>query len=195
MRGTFSQPFEHALGRVRKMARSHGHGYVTLEHIALAVLDEPAAAGLFRQREISLPAFREELLEFIERHVPRAKNARQQLEETRSATRVQARAQMIFEAPTGIHMLEMLFEERHSYAVQLLRRHGIDRDQAAEFRARLDRARFGGPRSGDAGTEEEAAVPARADGALRRCTVNLNERARRGELDGLIGREDRKSVV
>ena len=190
MRGTFSQPFEHALGRVRKMARSHGHGYVTLEHIALAVLDEPAAAGLFRQREISLPAFREELLEFIERHVPRAKNARQQLEETRSATRVQARAQMIFEAPTGIHMLEMLFEERHSYAVQLLRRHGIDRDQAAEFRARLDRARFGGPRPGDAGTEEEAAAPARADGALRRCTVNLNERARRGELDGLIGRED-----
>ena len=191
MSGAFSESFERSLAKIRELAKARGHGYMTLEHVVLAVLDEPAAHGLFRQNEIPLTVFQEELLEFIERHTPRLDGAATRVEETRSVSRVQARAQMIFEVPTGIHVLEMLFEEPHSYAVQLLRKHGISRDQVAKFRARVDRARFNTQDTVRLEPEESpkiARVPRREGAAVQRFVTDLNQRARDGGIDVLVGR-------
>ena len=193
MSGAFSKSFERSLAKIRELAKARGHGYMTLEHVVLAVLDEPAAHGLFRQHEIPLSAFQEELLEFIERHTPRLDGAATKVEETRSVSRVQARAQMIFEIPTGIHVLEMLFEEPHSYAVQLLRKHGISRDQVAKFRARVDRARFNTQdtvRLEPAESRKISRVPRWDGAAAQRFVTDLNQRARDGGIDVLVGRDE-----
>ena len=198
MSGAFSEEFERALSQVWQLAQNRGHGYVTLEHIVLAVLNEPSTQGLFREHEIPLSIFQDELLEFIERHTPRSSKTSQKIEETRSVSRVQARAQMIFEIPTGIHVLEMLFEEPQSHAVQLLRKHGIDRDQVSQFRVRMDRVRFGAQEAGNRKAprrSDASEALSHAKTALQRCVVNLNERAREGAVDPLVGRQDEMSQI
>ncbi len=193
MSGTFSEPFERSLAKIRRLAATRGHNYVTLEHVVLAALEEPATHGLFQQNDVSVAIFQDELLEFIERYTPRGERAVQKMEETRGASRVQARAQMIFEIPTGVHVLEMLFEEPHSYAVQLLRKHGIDRDQVSELRARVDRARFGVNQAEDVkqeGGTQKARVPARKKAAAPHFVTNLNQQVRKGAIEALIGRQD-----
>ena len=193
MSSAFSEEFERALSEVWQLARNRGHGYVTLEHVVLAILNEPTTQGLFREHEIALSVFQDELLEFIDRHTPRTGNASQKVEETRSVSRVQARAQMIFEVPTGVHVLEMLFEEPQSHAVQLLRKHGLDRDQVSQFRVRMDRVRFGGqetePRK-PSRRSDPMEVMARTKVAMEHCAIDLNERAQAGAIDALIGRQD-----
>ena len=76
MSGAFSEEFERALSQVWQLAQNRGHGYVTLEHIVLAVLNESSTQGLFREHEIPLSVFQDELLEFIERHTPVAARPR-----------------------------------------------------------------------------------------------------------------------
>ncbi len=193
MSGAFGEEFERALSEIWQLARNRGHGYVTLEHLVLAILNEPTSQGLFREHEIALSVFQDELLEFIDRHTPRTGSTSQKVEETRSVSRVQARAQMIFEIPTGVHVLEMLFEEPQSHAVQLLRKHGLDRDQVSQFRVRMDRVRFGaqegeGRKSPQRGDPME--VLARSKIAIEHCATDLNERVRAGAIDALIGRQD-----
>ncbi len=193
MSGAFGEEFERALSEVWQLARNRGHGYVTLEHLVLAILNEPTSQGLFREHEIALSVFQDELLEFIDRHTPRTGSTSQKVEETRSVSRVQARAQMIFEIPTGVHVLEMLFEEPQSHAVQLLRKHGLDRDQVSQFRVRMDRVRFGaqegeGRKSPQRGDPME--VLARSKVAMEHCAIDLNERVKAGAIDALIGRQD-----
>ncbi len=193
MSGAFGEEFERALSEIWQLARNRGHGYVTLEHLVLAILNEPTSQGLFREHEIALSVFQDELLEFIDRHTPRTGSTSQKVEETRSVSRVQARAQMIFEIPTGVHVLEMLFEEPQSHAVQLLRKHGLDRDQVSQFRVRMDRVRFGaqegeGRKSPQRGDPME--VLARSKVAMEHCAIDLNERVKAGAIDALIGRQD-----
>ncbi|MCY4610844.1 MAG: AAA family ATPase [Gammaproteobacteria bacterium] len=193
MSGAFGEEFERALSEVWQLARNRGHGYVTLEHLVLAILNEPTSQGLFREHEIALSVFQDELLEFIDRHTPRTGSTSQKVEETRSVSRVQARAQMIFEIPTGVHVLEMLFEEPQSHAVQLLRKHGLDRDQVSQFRVRMDRVRFGaqegeGRKSPQRGDPME--VLARSKVAMEHCAIDLNERVKAGAIDALIGRQN-----
>ena len=198
MSSAFGEEFERALSEVWQLARNRGHGYVTLEHLVLAILNEPTAQGLFREHEISLSVFQDELLEFIDRHTPRTSGTSQKVEETRSVSRVQARAQMIFEIPTGVHVLEMLFEEPQSHAVQLLRKHGLDRDQVSQFRVRMDRVRFGAQETEERkpsrrGDPMEAL--ARTKIAMEHCAMDLNERVRAGAIDALIGRQDEMNQI
>ncbi len=199
MSGAFSDEFERALSEIWQLARNRGHGYVTLEHIVLAILNEPTAQGLFREHEIALSVFQDELLEFIDRHTPRTNNTSQKVEETRSVSRVQARAQMIFEVPTGVHVLEMLFEEPQSHAVQLLRKHGLDRDQVSQFRVRMDRVRFGAQDTESRKPSRRGSDPmevlARNKLAMEHCATDLNERVREGAIDALIGRQDEMNQV
>ena len=194
MSSAFSEEFERALSEVWQLARNRGHGYVTLEHVVLAILNEPTAQGLFREHEIALSVFQDELLEFIDRHTPRANSTSQKVEETRSVSRVQARAQMIFEIPTSVHVLEMLFEEPQSHAVQLLRKHGLDRDQVSQFRVRMDRVRFSTQETESRRSSSRRSDPiealARSKVALEHCAVDLNKRVRAGAIDALIGRQD-----
>ena len=192
MEGPFSETFERELARVRQLARTRGHRYVTLEHIVLAILDEPTAGELFRQYKVPRPAFRRELLTYIEMHTPQRTDDQQEIENLHSVISIQARACDVFDSPSGIHLLEMMFEERftHSYAVQLLRKHGIRREQVVAFRERAERAhsthdREGSPRSRTSGSASRA----HAESSLRRCTVNLNRKARAGKIDPLVGRE------
>ena len=105
---------------------------------------------------------------------------------------------MIFEIPTGIHVLEMLFEEPQSHAVQLLRKHGIDRDQVSQFRVRMDRVRFGAQEAGNRKAprrSDASEALSHAKTALQRCVVNLNERAREGAVDPLVGRQDEMNQI
>ncbi len=198
MSGAFSEEFERALSEVWQLARDRGHGYLTLEHVALAVLSEPAAQGLFREYEIALSVFQDELLEFIDRHTPRVNGVSRNVEETRGVSRVQARAQMIFEIPTGVHVLEMLFEEPQAHAVQLLRKHGLERDQVSQFRARMDRVRF------SAREPERRKLSRRGDStgsrtrsrfSIELCVTDLNARAKAGEIDALVGRRDEMAQI
>ena len=199
MSGAFGEEFERALSEVWQLARNRGHGYVTLEHLVLAILNEPTSQGLFREHEIALSVFQDELLEFIDRHTPRTSSTSQKVEETRSVSRVQARAQMIFEIPTGVHVLEMLFEEPQAHAVQLLRKHGLDRDQVSQFRVRMDRVRFGAQEGEGRKSSQRGGDPmevlARSKVAMEHCAIDLNERVKAGAIDALIGRQDEISQM
>ena len=192
MSSSFSDSFDRALQKVRQMAQTRGHGYVTLEHVMLAVLEEPTAQELFRKHEISPALLQDELLEHIERYKPQTDGTSQKVEETRSVNRVQTRAQMIFDIPTGIHVLEMLFEERQAHIVKLLQKYGIRRAQVAYFREQLDRSRFGdtAEREHNYPHRQESAMPSfsRKEAAIQRYVLDLNESARKGDIDALVGR-------
>ncbi len=192
MSSSFSDSFERALQKVRQMAQTRGHGYVTLEHVMLAVLEEPTAQELFRKHEISPALLQDELLEHIERYKPQTEGASQKVEETRSVSRVQTRAQMIFDIPTGIHVLEMLLEERQAHIVKLLQKYGIRRAQVSHFREQLDRSRFGDTAEKEAPPthrhEREAPNFSRKEASIQRYVTNLNDLANKGEIDALIGR-------
>jgi len=190
---SFSKEFDRAFQKIRRMAQTHGHGYVTLEHMMLAVLYEPNAQELFRKHEVPSSVVEEELLEHIERYKPRVGGNSQKVEEVSSVSRVQMRAQK-FDVPTGIHVLEMLFDEGDSYAVRLLRKYGIEKPHVSKFREQLDCSRFGGVPEDDAGQVrrhgETATEGGRKELSIRRYVMNLNEMARRGDIDALVGRQD-----
>ncbi|GIW37080.1 MAG: ATP-dependent Clp protease ATP-binding subunit ClpA [Meiothermus sp.] len=180
---------EQSIRRALEMALERGHEYAGLEHLLLALLDDPDASRVLQHSKVDLTHLRallEESLRQFER-IPGAEP-----EPTTAFQRVIQRAVLQMRSAgrdqaNGANVLVAIMDERQSAAYALLEQLGVTRLDltAAISRGALPRGASQNIEPVQVG-EEGAGV---AQNPLEAYCTNLTERARKGELDPLVGRE------
>ncbi|HEV2802703.1 MAG TPA: ATP-dependent Clp protease ATP-binding subunit ClpA [Pyrinomonadaceae bacterium] len=175
------------------------HEYVTLEHLLFALLSDRTASNIIRNCGGDADALRRDLEKFFDERIePLADDTSQLPEQTEMFTRILQYAMLQAQGSgqkeiDGGNILAALFQAERSYAVYLLRQQGITRLDVLNFIAhgiskQRDTGDAGMGGDTDAETETESAQQEQRD-PLAAFTVNLNERAREGYIDPLIGRQ------
>ena len=187
-----------ALGIALERARLAGHEFLTLEHLLHGLLHEPKASDILEACGADLRSLETDLdqvLQGFERLDPNDEDY--EPEQTQAFKRVISRAIVQVQSQgrlpaSGADILVAMFSEPESQAVYLLQKQGVTRLDVVAFishgtrkdgKARTDR---GAP----VGYGPEAEAPSNAAKPLEAYTADLNERARQGKIDPLIGRSE-----
>ena len=198
-----AQELEVSLHMAFVEARQQRHEFITVEHLLLALLDNPSASEVLKACSANVDDLRKSLTKFIKDNTPQVAGTDDvDTQPTLGFQRVIQRAIMHVQSTgsgkkevTGANVLVAIFGEKDSHAVYYLHQQGVTRLDVVNFIAH-------GIRKSDppeAGKAEEAAgeeAPAAPGGErpdkqspLEQFTVNLNQQAKDGKIDPLIGRE------
>ncbi|MGY1424746.1 ATP-dependent Clp protease ATP-binding subunit ClpA [Lysobacter sp. A289] len=194
----FSKDLEFSIGQCYKRAREARHEYMTVEHLLLALLDNPSAEAVLKACDADAPRLRGDLEQAIATSVSVLPDEiDRDTQPTLGFQRVLQRAVYHVQSSgnkevTGANVLVAIFGEKDSHAVYYLNQQDI---------ARLDVVNYlshGIARQGDDGDSQPVDGEARpADGdadakaeALDEFAVDLNQLARDGKIDPLVGRMD-----
>ncbi len=191
-----SKELEFSLNQAFKRAREKHHEYMTVEHLLLSLLDNRSAAKVLRACGAQTDRLRREVAAFIEETTPLiADGDERETQPTLGFQRVLQRAVFHVQSAgkkevTGANVLVALFSEQDSQAVYLLNRQDVTRLDVVNYIAHgISKVPGEGreePGQGDAdevrGDEKESASP------LESFASNLNDLARQGRIDPLIGR-------
>ncbi len=177
-----------------EMAASMRHPYVTLEHLVVALLDDPTASDALKACSVDCKRLEAELLEFIDENVETVDSDQEpQPQQTMAVERVLHRAAihaLSSESPLidGARVLVEVFEEPDSHAVYWLERLGATALSLKQHISHTEGKRFpiGRKRLEPAEPQEESVAP---HDSLEAYAVNLVEQAAAGQIDPLIGRE------
>ncbi len=191
-----SQELEFSLNAAFQEAREKRHEYITVEHLLAALLDNPSAARVIRACGGSIDDLRRNLGNFLRESVPSLPpDSETDTQPTLGFQRVIQRAVLHVQGVgkkevTGANVLVAIFGEKDSHAVYFLHKQNISRFDVVNFISHgiskvpgESQPELPAPEEGDDGT----AAPERSP--LDIFTVNLNERARAGKIDPLIGRD------
>jgi ATP-dependent Clp protease ATP-binding subunit ClpA len=194
-----AQELEVSLHMAFVEARQQRHEFITVEHLLLALLDNPSAAEVLRACAANIDDLRKNLGNFIRENTPVVPgNEEIDTQPTLGFQRVIQRAIMHVQSTsngkkevTGANVLVAIFGEKDSHAVYYLHQQGITRLDVVNFISHgitktpqpKEPAKEESPESSD----EQA--NAQQQGALEQFTTNLNASARDGRIDPLIGRE------
>ena len=191
-----AQELEVSLHMAFVEARQKQHEFITVEHLLLAMLDNPSAAEVLKACGVELEELRGVLTDFINEHTPRlAPHSDADTQPTQGFQRVIQRAILHVQSSgkkevTGANVLVAIFGEKESHAVYFLNQRGVTRLDVVNYiahgitktpQAKPDKPEGGGKDEGEGGSESQ--------GALDAYTMNLNHLARNGKIDPLIGRE------
>ncbi|WP_370302675.1 ATP-dependent Clp protease ATP-binding subunit ClpA [Pseudooceanicola sp.] len=200
---SFSSTLEHAIHAALAVANERRHEFATLEHLLLALLDEPDATRVMKACSVDLGELRGTLVEFIDEDLSNLVTDIDGSEAVPTAAfqRVIQRAAIHVQSSgrtevTGANVLVAIFAERESNAAFFLQEQEMTRYDAVNFIAHgvaKDPA-FGESRpvSGSQETEETSQATTEGDqkeSALSKYCVDLNAKSRDGDIDPLIGRE------
>jgi len=193
-----SRNLEQTLHKALAVAGQYHHEYATLEHLLHALTEDQDAMAVLRSCGISLPDLRDQLAQYIENELTYLINTEAEESKPTSAfQRVLQRAAIHVQSSgreevTGANVLVALFSERESHAVFFLQEQDMTRFDAVNYISHgiakvptqndTDRT----PRGTEGDTIKEVATGAEA---LDAYCVNLNEKAKDGKIDVLIGRE------
>ena len=175
-------------------ARQKRHEFITVEHLLLALLDNPSAAETLRASGGNIEQLRRDLTQFIGEHTPTVEGEDDiDTQPTLGFQRVIQRAILHVQSSgkkevNGANVLVAIFGEKDSHAVYYLQKQGISRLDVVNF---ISHGISKVPQS-TARTEtdvETEAEPQSAAGPLENYTINLNALAQQGKIDPLIGRE------
>ncbi|MDD3448110.1 MAG: ATP-dependent Clp protease ATP-binding subunit ClpA [Gammaproteobacteria bacterium] len=191
-----SQELEFTLNAAFREAAQKRHEYITVEHLLLALLDNPSAAEVLRACGANLDRLRRELIQFVEETTPvfPASAAEGETQPTLGFQRVLQRAVFHIQSSgkkevTGANLLVALFSEQESHAVYLLREQDISRLDVLNYVAHgISKIEEEQPLDPESLQEEEQAQAVPGKSPLETYATNLNESARRGLIDPLIGR-------
>jgi len=191
-----AQELEVSLHMAFVEARQKRHEFITVEHLLLALLDNPSAAEVLRACAANIEELRKELTAFITEHTPTVAGTDEiDTQPTLGFQRVIQRAILHVQSSgkkevTGANVLVAIFGEKDSHAVYFLQRQGITRLDVVNFISHgITKAPAqGGPRSENEQQEQEQDGQ-QAGGALESYTQNLNAQALMGKIDPLIGRD------
>jgi len=175
-------------------ARQKQHEFITVEHLLLAMLDNPSAAEVLKACGVDLEELRGVLSDFINEHTPRlAPHSDADTQPTQGFQRVIQRAILHVQSSgkkevTGANVLVAVFGEKESHAVYFLNQRGVTRLDVVNYIAHgITKApQQKQEKSSDA--KEEGEGGSESQGALDAYTVHLNAMARNGKIDPLIGR-------
>lgn len=198
-----SKELEVTLNRAFRNAQDKRHEFMTVEHLLLALLDDPSAIGVLRACGVDISILRQDLIEFIDATISKIPATQEDIDiqPTHGFQRVLQRAVFQVSSSTneevvGANVIVAIFSEQESQAVYFLRLQNVARIDVVNFIS------HGISKVGDESIEiegEDNALPqgdneeSNANGTqslLDQFTVNLNEQARLGLLDPLVGRAD-----
>ncbi|GAB1379192.1 ATP-dependent Clp protease ATP-binding subunit ClpA [Pararhodobacter aggregans] len=199
---SFSATLEQAIHGALALANTRRHELATLEHLLLALLDEPDAARVMQACNVDLDELRKTLDEFIDDDLSTLITNVEGSEAVPTAAfqRVIQRAAIHVQSSgrnevTGANVLVAIFAERESNAAYFLQEQDMTRYDAVNFIAHgvaknpgFSEAR---PVTGaEEGQSEQTSAPKvdPKDSALAKYCVDLNQKARKGDVDPLIGR-------
>ena len=196
-----AQELEVSLHMAFVEARQQRHEFITVEHLLLALLDNPSAAEVLRACSANVDDLRKSLTHFIKDNTPQVAGVDEvDTQPTLGFQRVIQRAIMHVQSTgsgkkevMGSNVLVAVFGEKDSHAVYYLHQQGVTRLDVVNFIAHgikkneppeLPKAGDGAPDNEEAGNDKnEKASP------LEQYTQNLNQLAKDGKIDPLIGRE------
>jgi ATP-dependent Clp protease ATP-binding subunit ClpA len=195
-----SPNLEETLHRAMALADEHQHEYATLEHLLLALLQDPDALDVMRACAVNVPVLRDVVAQFVENELSGLVSARHddpkptagfQRVVQRAAIHVQSSGR---EEVTGANLLVAMFSERESHAVYFLQEQDMSRLDAVNYISHgLAKAHgYSAPKTplgADDEDDEDVAVKKGSE-ALSAYCVDLNEKAREGRIDPLIGRQN-----
>ncbi len=205
----FSNALEESLHRAMALATSRRHEFAMLEHLLYSLTEDQDAASVMRACNVDLEVLRRDLDEFITDELDDLVMDRfVEARPTLSFQRVVQRALINVESSgreevTGANVLVAIFSERESHAAYFLQKQEMTRLDAINYIShglaktpgkdipRVIRGVDGAFKSdAEEGHEEEAGGASTASEALDAYCVNLNEKAAKGKIDPLIGRQD-----
>ncbi len=194
-----NKELEFTLNLAFKEAKEQRHEFMTVEHLLLALLDNPAAANVLHACEANLEELRRDLETFIQETTPLipVDDELRETQPTLGFQRVLQRAVFHVQSAgktevSGANVLAAIFSEQESQAVYFLRRenitrldvinyisHGVSKYQGSELREGMT-----------AMMDEEMMAGDNVESPLESFCMNLNKRARLGKIDPLIGRHE-----
>ena len=199
-----AQELEVSLHMAFVEARQQRHEFITVEHLLLALLDNPSAAEVLRACSANIDDLRKSLTNFIKDNTPQVAGTEEvDTQPTLGFQRVIQRAIMHVQSTgngkkevTGANVLVAIFGEKDSHAVYYLHQQGVTRLDVVNFIAhgirKSDPPEPAKPSEGSAAENEEAAETRGGNekaSPLEQFTQNLNQAAKDGKIDPLIGRE------
>ncbi|MDO6728563.1 ATP-dependent Clp protease ATP-binding subunit ClpA [Marinovum sp. 2_MG-2023] len=203
---SFSNTLEQAIHAALALANSRSHEFATLEHLLLALIDEPDATRVMKACSVDTEELRQKLVEYVDSDLSNLVTDIEGSEAVPTAAfqRVIQRAAIHVQSSgrtevTGANVLVAIFAERESNAAYFLQEQDMTRYDAVNFIAHgvaKDPA-FGEARSvsGAQDIEDETQQPentaeaGQKESALGKYCVDLNEKSRLGDVDPLIGRD------
>ena len=192
-----SKELEFTLNNAFKEAREKRYEFMTVEHLLLALLDNPTAAQVLRSCGGELESLRVELVEFIDENTPLLDHTdNRETQPTLGFQRVLQRAVFHVQSSgkkevTGANVLVAIFGEQDSHTVYLLNKQNVTRLDVVNYISHgiskipdEDKGELE-DLSNEAGMEEGEAEASPLD----KYATNLNNKAKEGKIDPLIGRE------
>jgi ATP-dependent Clp protease ATP-binding subunit ClpA len=192
-----AQELEVSLHMAFMTARQKRHEFITVEHLLLAMLDNPTAAEVLRACAADINVLRQQLGEFIEKHTPLVPGEDEvDTQPTLGFQRVIQRAILHVQSSgkkevTGANVMVALFGEKDSHALHFLTQQGLTRLDVVNYISHGISKAPQESSSGSAteGTQTEKEEEAGNTSPLDAYTTNLNAQALAGRIDPLIGRE------
>jgi ATP-dependent Clp protease ATP-binding subunit ClpA len=196
-----AQELEVSLHMAFVEARQQRHEFITVEHLLMALLDNPSAAEVLRACSANVDDLRKSLLGFIKENTPTVGGSDEvDTQPTLGFQRVIQRAIMHVQSTgsgkkevTGANVLVAIFGEKDSHAVYYLHQQGVTRLDVVNFIAhgikKSDPPEPTKPGEASSSTETEKEEGDGKGTPLDQFTQNLNQLARDGKIDPLIGRE------
>ena len=195
---SFSESLEKTLHNALKAASERHHEYATLEHLLVALIDDDHAAEVMRACGVAVGDLQSAVVHYLDTELDSLKvEGHSDPSPTSGFQRVVQRAILHVQSSgkdevTGANVLVALFSERESYAVYFLQQQDLTRLDAVSYLSHG--VGKGGKPSPQAEPEEKEEAKDKPDAknkketALDQFTVNLNEKAKGGKVDPLIGR-------
>ena len=192
-----SKELEFTLNNAFKEARGRRFEFMTVEHLLLALIDNPTAAQVLRACGGDLDTLRDELDSFVDENTPLLdENDTRETQPTLGFQRVLQRAVFHVQSSgkkevTGANVLVAIFGEQDSQTVYLLNKQNITRLDVVNYISHgIAKNSQEEPEESEEGSSEYAGEEGEADAKpLDKYATNLNARAMAGEIDPLIGRE------
>ncbi len=198
-----AQELEVSLHMAFVEARQQRHEFITVEHLLLALLDNPSAAEVLRACSANVDDLRASLTNFIKDNTPQVAGTDDvDTQPTLGFQRVIQRAIMHVQSTgngkkevTGANVLVAIFGEKDSHAVYYLHQQGVTRLDVVNFIAHgikksdPPEATKGSSDASSSEGEEGGAEKNEKSSPLEQFTQNLNQLSKEGKIDPLIGRE------
>ena len=194
-----NKELEFTLNLAFKEAKEKRHEFMTVEHLLLSLLDNPAAGNVLQACDANIESLRRDLMEFIEETTPRIPEDEldRETQPTLGFQRVLQRAVFHVQSAgktevTGANVLAAIFSEQESQAVYFLRRenitrldvinyisHGVSKYQNNDMHDHMNSS-----------MDEDMMSSEGNESPLDSYCMNLNRRAKQGKIDPLIGRHE-----
>ncbi|MBV0879617.1 ATP-dependent Clp protease ATP-binding subunit ClpA [Noviherbaspirillum sp. 1P10PC] len=193
-----AQELEVSLHMAFVEARQARHEFITVEHLLLALLDNPSAAEVMRACAVNIEDLRKTLTNFINDNTPTVPGSSEvDTQPTLGFQRVIQRAIMHVQSAsngkkevTGANVLVAIFGEKDSHAVYYLHQQGVTRLDVVNFISHgVRKDSQAESQKAPEGSEEAQTEAQQKESPLDQFTQNLNKLAAEGKIDPLIGRE------